>query len=134
MIAGTESASTFAAQLCRAKSPIPTVIRLIPRLIGMASLCKKVFSALSLRLQQRRNPPLVLCVSIHRRGSGRACPEAAAGKYRTFLLSSDFLYLVQVSAVAFRGHVVAMHETQRSRVDAVAQSALVARAILEDMA
>src|SRR5258708_5295235 len=99
MIAGTESASTFAAQLSRAKSPIPIVIRLISRLIGMASLCKKVFSEVS-------NVPV----------------------------SSDLLYLVQVSAVAFRGHVVAMHETQRSRVDAIAQSALVARAILEDMA
>jgi len=46
----------------------------------------------------------------------------------------DFLHLVQVSAVAFRGHVVAMHEAQRGRVDAIAQSFLVARAILEDMA
>jgi len=33
------------------------------------------------------------------------------------------LYLVQVRALALRGHVVAMHETQRSRVDAIAHQA-----------
>src|SRR5690625_731853 len=44
------------------------------------------------------------------------------------------LHLIQILAVAFSGHRLARNETQRRRIDAVAQPAAIRRPVVEDMA
>src|SRR5208337_1964612 len=67
-------------------------------------------------------------------GSDPACPRSSLRPGPHGPCSCQLLHLGQIGAVAFRLHDVARDETERRRVDAIAQAAFVARPVIENVA
>src|SRR5437588_5183541 len=70
----------------------------------------------------------------HSGGSDPAFPKSSRRRARRVPVSFSLLHLVEIGAIAFGLHIVAVDEPQRGGIDAVTQAAAIPRAVGDDVA